>query len=327
MTAIQSPPPRQDRPRLRTDPSGSWRAWPLRDRILLGLCWAAGLFLIFVAAAITLYMAFKGIQFLRPNLLWTRPEAAIDQSKSGGFLDPMLGTLLIIVGALAIAAPLGIATAVWLTEYGKPTWLARMVESGVEVIAGTPAIVLALFGLAFFSQGGLGFLSTTGEGGAVFGRSLLICCTVLSLEALPMIVGATREGLMSTPRHVREASYALGKTRAATIHRVLLPTARPNIATGCALGMGRVAGDTAVVLLLGGGTLQLAANGSIPGLNTLQGTGSTLTTYVYANSPSGEGGAPEKAYAAAFLLLLLVLALNWAVDRIARGDGRLGWIR
>ncbi len=85
--------------------------------------------------------------------------------------------------------------------------------------------------------------------------------------------------------------------------------------------MGRVAGDTAVVLLLGGGTLQLDANGSIPGLNVLQGTGSTLTTYVYANSPSGEGGAPQKAYAAAFLLLVLVLVLNWAVDRIARGNG------
>ena len=91
--------------------------------------------------------------------------------------------------------------------------------------------------------------------------------------------------------------------------------------------MGRVAGDTAVVLLLGGGTLQLEAQGSIPGLNIFQGTGATLTTYVYTNSPSGEGGAPEKAYAAAFLLLVLVLMLNWAVDRIARGSERLGWIR
>jgi len=311
----------------RTDASGSWREWPRRDRLLLGLCWAAGVSLIAIAAAIVLYMAVKGAQYLRPDLLWSRPQAEIDQSKSGGFLDPIVGTILIVGGALVIAAPLGIATAVWLTEYGKPTWLARLVESGVEVIAGTPSIVLALFGLAFFAQGGLGFLSQTGEGGAVFGRSLLICCVVLSLEALPLIVGATREGLLSTPRHVREASYALGKTRAATIHRVLLPVARPNIATGCALGMGRVAGDTAVVLLLGGGTLQLAANGSIPGLNILQGTGSTLTTYIYGNSPSGEGGAPQKAYAAAFLLLAMVVFLNWLVDRIARGNERLGWIR
>ena len=313
---------------VRTHPAGSSSAWPVTDRIMLALCWAAGLLLIGIAAAIVLFMAYKGAQYLRPGLLIARPLAEIDQSKSGGFLDPILGTLLIVLGALAIAAPLGVATAVWLTEYGKPAWLARAIESGVEVIAGTPSIVLALFGLTFFAQEGLGWLSTTGEGGTVFGRSLIICCAILSLEALPLIVGATREGLLATPRHVREASYALGKTRAATIHRVLLPVARPNIATGCALGMGRVAGDTAVVLLLGGGTLQLEANGSIPGLSTLQGTGSTLTTYVYANSPSGEGGAPEKAYAAAFLLLALVLILNWAVDRIARGsDERLGWTR
>lgn len=294
---------------------------------MLGLCWAAGLLLIAIAAGIVLYMAIKGVQYLRPDLLFSHPVADLDQSKSGGFLDPILGTALIVLGAIAIAAPLGVATAVWLTEYGKPAWLARAVESGVEVLAGTPSIVLALFALTFFAQQGFGFLSTTGASGAVFGRSLFICCLVLSLEALPLVVGATREGLLATPRHVREASYALGKTRAATIHRVLLPVARPNIATGCALGMGRIAGDTAVVLLLGGGALTLEANGGIPVLGTLRGTGSTLTTYVYANSPSGEGNAPQKAYAAAFLLLLVVLILNWVVDRIARGSERLGWIR
>ena len=311
----------------RTNPAGSARTWPLVDRTMLALAWAAGLLLIAIAAGIVLYMGVKGIQYLRPHLLFTHPQASLDQSKSGGFLDPILGTVVIVAGAIAIAAPLGVATAVWLTEYGRPAWLARAVESGVEVLAGTPSIVLALFGLAFFGQSALAFLSTTGAGGAVFGRSLFICCFVLSLEALPLVVGSTREGLLATPRHVREASFALGKTRAATIHRVLLPVARPNIATGCALGMGRIAGDTAVVLLLGGGTLQLAANGGVPLLGTLRGTGSTLTTYVYSNSPSGEGNAPEKAYAAAFLLLVIVLALNWAVDRIARGSERLGWIR
>ena len=313
---------------VRTDPAGASRDWPLADRAALALCWTVGVGLALIAAAIVIYMGVRGIQYLSPGLLFDRPLADVDQTRTGGFLDPILGTLLIVGAATAIAAPLGVGTAVWLTEYGRPRWLARAVESGVEVIAGTPSIVLALFGLAFFSQGGLGFLSSTGEGGAVFGRSLLICAVVLSFEGLPMIVGATREGLLATPRHVREASLALGKTRAATIHRVLLPVARPNIATGCALGMGRIAGDTAVVLLLGGGTLQLETEGAIPGVNALRGTGSTLTTYVYTNSPSGEGGAFEKAYAAAFVLLAMVLVLNWVVDRIARGGpGRLGWTR
>jgi phosphate transport system permease protein len=311
---------------VRTDPAGSSRSWPLLDRMALALCWVVGIGLCLVAVSIVVYMAVRGVQFLRPELLFERPVSDVDQTRTGGFLDPIIGTILIVLVATAIAAPLGVATAVWLTEYGRPRWLARAVESGVEVIAGTPSIVLALFGLAFFTQGAFGWLSSTGEGGAVFGRSLLICSVILSFEALPLIVGATREGLLATPRHVREASYALGKTRAATIHRVLLPVARPNIATGCALGMGRIAGDTAVVLLLGGGTLLLEREGAIPGLDVLRGTGSTLTTYVYTNSPSGEGGAFEKAYAAAFVLLLIVLVLNWAVDRIARGGRRLGWI-
>ena len=311
----------------RTDPAGASAAWPLVDRIALWLCWAAGILLCLIAGGIVVYMAVRGIQYLRPELLFTRPVADLDQSKTGGFLDAILGTLLIVVGAIAIAAPLGVGTAVYLTEYGRPRWLARAIESGVEVVAGTPSIVIALFGLAFFSASVWGPLSPSGAGGEVSGRSLLICCIILSFEALPLIVASTREGLDATPRHVREASFAIGKTRAATIHRVLLPTARPNISTGIALGMGRVAGDTAVVLLLGGGTLLLEPDGPVPGFDYLRGTGSTLTTYVYANSPSGEGNAPEKAYAAAFLLLMLVLLLNYAVDRIARGGRRLGWIR
>jgi ABC-type phosphate transport system permease subunit len=127
--------------------------------------------------------------------------------------------------------------------------------------------------------------------------------SMMSLIALPLVVGATREALNAIPGHVREASYALGKTKAATIRRVLLPAARPGIGTGTALGMGRVAGDTAIVVVLLGATLQIlnGADGSVFGL--FRGTGSTLTSYVYYNSPAGEGLAPEKAYFAAFCLL------------------------
>ena len=140
----------------------------------------------------------------------------------------------------------------------------------------------------------------------------------MALIALPLVVGATREALQSIPAHVREASYALGKTKIATIRRVLLPAARPGMATGTALGMGRIAGDTAIVVILLGATLQLQGVGGLPVLDTLRGTGSTLTSYVYNNSPAGEGNAPEKAYAAAFVLLIVVIALNFAIDLISR---------
>ncbi len=127
-----------------------------------------------------------------------------------------------------IAAPIGVGDRGLADRVRRgPSWLARAVESGVEIVAGTPSIVLAIFGLLVFQQGFFGFLSFTATGGVVFGRSFLIAGAMMSLIALPLIVGATREALQSIPRHVREASYALGKDRASTIRRVLLPASRP----------------------------------------------------------------------------------------------------
>lgn len=305
-------------------PQQSSSDWPLIDRIALGLCWAAGLALCVIAASIVGYMGYKGIQYLSPSLLWTQPSGEVDQSKSGGFLDPLLGTLILTAVGIAIAAPLGVGIAIWVVEFGRPRGLARAVEAAIEIIAGTPDIVLAIFGLAIFQGSIFSWMSFTAEGGAVFGRSFLTAGAMMSLIALPMVYGATREGLTAIPRHVREASYGLGKTRAATIRRVLLPAVRPNIATGSVLGMGRIAGDTAIVVILLGATLTLEPEGSIPGANVLKGTGSTLTSYIYNNSPAGEGGAWQKAYAAAFVLLIIVVALNALVEVIARRSTRNG---
>jgi phosphate transport system permease protein len=296
----------------------STSSWRLIDRVGLGLCWAAGLLLCLIAAGIVLYVASRGLQFLRPRLLWERPLSDSDQSKSGGFFDPLVGTVALTIIGTAIALPLGVSTAVWLVEFGRPSWLARLVESGVEVIAGTPDIVLAIFGLVLFQQQIFALLSFQAEGNAVFGRSFLTAGTMMGLVALPFIVGSTREALHTIPRHVREASFALGKTRAATIRRVLLPAARPGIATGTVLGMGRIVGDTAIVVILLGATLQLQRVGGPPLIGDLRGTGSTLTSYVYNNSPAGEGNASEKAYAAAFVLLLVVIGLNLIAGRLGR---------
>jgi phosphate transport system permease protein len=185
------------------------------------------------------------------------------------------------------------------------------------MIAGAPSIVLALFGTVIFSSPALGFLSRT-AGGVVFGRSFFAAGAMLSLVALPLVVASTREGLQAIPNHLREASYAVGKTRFATVRRILLPSARPSVVTGTMLGLGRVIGDTAIVVILLGATLTFNNSGATPLLNVLKGTGSTLTTYVYQNSPSGEGNQPTKAYAAAFVLLAIVLALNAAVEVVSR---------
>ncbi|HTD57328.1 MAG TPA: ABC transporter permease subunit, partial [Solirubrobacteraceae bacterium] len=176
---------------------------------------------------------------------------------------------------------------------------------------------LAIFGLALFARPALAFLSQTSAGGSVFGKSFLNAGMIMSLIALPLVVTTTREALMQIPAHVREASYALGKTKATTIRRVLLPSIGPSISSGVTLGIGRIVGDTAIVVFLLGATTRIEGAGGVPVLSTLRGTGETLTSYVLLNSPAGEGNAHEKAYAAAFVLLLMVLALNVIVMRFS----------
>jgi phosphate transport system permease protein len=297
----------------------STSSWPLIDRIGYWLCWATGLALCAIALAIVLFMFVKGVSYLKPSLLVQAPAPAVHQNEAGGFFDPIVGTFILTALGIAIAAPVGIAIAAWLSEYARPRALARAVESAIEMIGGVPSVVLAIFGLLVFSQGFLGFLSQRAANGAVYGRSFFAAGAIMAVLALPLIVGSVREGLAQVPDHMREAAYALGKTRASAIRHVLLPAIKPNIASGIVLGMGRIIGDTAIVTILIGVTLKNEAVGNAPVLGTLRGTGSTLTSYVYTNSPAGEGGAPQKAYAAAFVLLMIVLALNALVTRFT-GD-------
>jgi phosphate transport system permease protein len=311
------PPPRPTRGR-----GSSLRSWRWSDRIVLLAAWAAGLGLCLVAGAIVIYMGIRGIEYLRPALLVSSPQISLDQSGSGGFLDPLVGTALLTAVGLVIATPLAVCTAVWIVEYGRPARVARLVESSIEIVAGTPDIVIAIFGLAVFELGVFSPLSLKSDSGAVTGHSFIAAGATMSLIALPPLFTATREGLQAVPAHMREAAFALGKTRIATIRRVLLPSVRSNIATGVTLGISRIVGDTAIVIIVLGETLRTEPDGSVPGWNVLRGTGSTLTSYVFENSPAGEGDAPQKAYAAAFVLLLFILALNFAVGQISRAHAR-----
>jgi phosphate transport system permease protein len=298
--------------------------WRLRDRAGLALAWALGLLFCAIAAAIVLYLLVQGTRYVRPALFVTHPAASFDERSSGGFLDPLIGTFLVGLMAMAIAFPAGLAIGVWLSEFGRPFALARAAESTVEMIAGTPSIVLALFGTLIFQSPALGFLSRS-AGGVVFGRSFFAAAAMLSFVALPMVVASVREGLQAIPGHVREASYAVGKTKAATTRRILLPAARPSVVTGVMLGLGRVIGDTAIIVILLGATLRFDGVGSIPLLGTLRGTGSTLTTYIFQNAPTGEGNQPTKAYAAAFVLLMIVLVLNAGAGFVGRRGRALWW--
>ncbi len=303
------------------DAAASWR---LTDRLGLAFAWFLGLLFCAITVAIVIFLAVQGIRYLRPDLIWTSPQVGFTQNETGGFLDPLIGTVLVAAIAIAIAGPIGVGVAVWLSEYGRPVGLARAVESTVEMLAGAPSVVLALFGILLFEKGALGFLSET-NGGVVFGKSFFAAGAMLSLVALPLVVSTVREGLQAIPNHIREASYAVGKTKSATIRRVLLPAARPSVITGHMLAIGHVIGDTAIIVLLLGDTQNLQGVGHVPLLSTLRGTGSTLTSYIFDNAPTGDLNQPNKAYAAAFFLLLIILALNVVVDIFGRRSKELRW--
>jgi phosphate transport system permease protein len=318
------PPPATNPPRPSKDAVEGSATWALTDRIGLAICWALGLLFCAIAVAVVVYLFIQGITYLKPSMLVTPAASGFSQSESGGFSDALFGTMIVATMGIAIALPAGVAIAVWLVEYGRPTALARITESTIEAIAGIPSIVLALFGTVIFSSTALGFLSRSTEG-IVFGRSFFAASAMLSLVALPLIVASTREGLNSIPRHVREASYAVGKTKAATTRRILLPSARPQVATGAMLGLGRIIGDTAIIVVLLGATQNFApVEGVGFPLNYLRGAGTTLTNFVYEASPTGNLNQPEKAYAAAFVLLLMVLVLNGAVDIVHRRARKVG---
>lgn len=311
-------------PPRRTNAAGSSASWRLTDRLGLAFAWFLGLLFCAIALAIVVFMAIQGLRYLSPSLIVTNPVVGATQSQSGGFLDPLLGTVLVAGIAMAIAGPVGTAVAVWLTEYGRPSWLARVVESTIEMLAGAPSVVLALFGILLFESPALGFLSETNDG-VVFGKSFFAAGAMLSLVALPLVVSSVREGLRAIPNHVREASYAVGKSKTSTIRRVLLPAARPSVITGYMLGAGHVIGDTAIIVLLLGDTQVLQGVGHVPLLGTLRGTGSTLTSYIFDNAPTGDLNQPNKAYAAAFVLMMMVLALNAVVDVFGRRSQKLRW--
>jgi phosphate transport system permease protein len=299
-------------------------SWSALDRAGLAFAWTLGLLFCAICAAIVIYVLVQGIRYLSPDLLWTNPKVGNTQSETGGFLAPMLGTLIVTVLAMLLATPIGIGVAVWLSEYARPRALARVVDSTVEMFAGAPSIVLALFGVILFRASFLGFL-TERNGGVVYGKGFIPAAAMLSLLALPLVVTSVREGLQAVPNHVREASYAVGKTKIATIRRVLLPAVRPDIITGSMVGAGHAIGDTAIIVFLLGDTYTLQGVGGVPIISTLRGTGSTLTSFIYDNAPTGDLNQPNKAFAAALVLLVMVLIINVFVDIFGRKARELKW--
>jgi phosphate transport system permease protein len=154
----------------------------------------------------------------------------------GGIWPCIVGTFLLSFGAMLVAFPWGIASAIYLHEYARPGVGLRIIRLGISNLAGVPSVVFGLFGLAFFVTW------------CKFGVSILSGVMTLGVLILPVIIGTAEESLRSVPATYREASLALGATKWQTIYRVVLPAAFPGMLTGSILGISRAAGETAAIM-------------------------------------------------------------------------------
>lgn len=172
-----------------------------------------------------------------PAISWEfLTEAPRNSMTEGGILPCILGTIILSYGALFVALPWGVATAIYLNEYATSAKMVRIIRLGINNLAGVPSVVFGLFGLSLF-------VTVMG-----MGVSILAGVFTLGALALPLVIGASEEALRSVPQTYREASLGLGATKWQTIYRVVLPAAAPGMLTGSILTLSRAAGETAAIM-------------------------------------------------------------------------------
>ncbi len=202
-------------------------------RTLLGMMTA--LLIVPVVIVLTLLVVRGG-----PAISWeflTTPP--VDGMTAGGILPALVGTVWLVAVALVASVPVGVAAAVYLSEYAPDNWLTRTINLAIINLAGVPSIVHALFGVGAFVL----FFR--------FGTSILAASLTLAVMTLPVVIVSTREALQAVPRAFREACWNMGATRWQTIRRIVLPNALSGILTGIILEVSRTSGETAPIMFTG----------------------------------------------------------------------------
>lgn len=232
--------------------------------------------------------------------------ASGDQAILGGIYHAIVGTLEITALATLISVPIGLLTAIYLVEYGKGGLLSRAITFFVDVMTGIPSIVAGLFAASFFAL-------VTGSPST---RTGLVAAVALSVLMIPTVVRNAEEMLLIVPNELREASYALGVRKWRTIMKVVIPTAISGIASGVTLAIARVIGETAPILVTAGFVNSI-------NFNAFSGWMATLPTYIYyqimtPTSPTAPEISETRAWAAALILILIVMILNLIARAIAK---------
>ena len=226
---------------------------------------------------------------------WTfLTEMPLDSMTKGGIFPAIVGTLLLTFGAITVALPIGVASAVYLNEYAREGRTVRIIRLGINNLAGVPSVVFGLFGLGLFVV----FLG--------FGSSILSGSLTLGFLILPVIIGTSEEALKSVPQTYREASLGLGATKWQTIHKVVLPAAFPGILTGSILGIGRAAGETAPIMF----TAATFYTSRLPGSIFDEVMALPYHVYVLATAGTHIEKTRPLQYGTALVLICLVLGIS-----------------
>lgn len=191
---------------------------------------------VFPIVGTVIFILFKGGSAISWEFLTGFPH---DGMRAGGILPAIIGTLYLTIGTAIFSVPLGIAAAIYLSEYAKDNQVTRLIRLAIINLAGIPSVVYGLFGLGLFVL----FLQ--------FGTSILAASLTLSIMTLPVIISTAEEALRSVPQQFRTVSISLGATRWQTIRKIVLKEALPGILTGVILGLERAAGETAPILFTG----------------------------------------------------------------------------
>ena len=263
------------------------------QRIVWILLAAMTLFTLVVLFFIIGFIASKGVHVMTPEFLFGMPER---MGKEGGILPTIIATIYITLLAVAIATPLGVGSAVYLTEYTRESAITRVIRFGADALAGVPSIIFGLFGFILFVIR------------LRMGWSLAAGGLTLAFMILPTIIRTSEEAIRAVPRSYREVSYGLGSTRWQMVTRVVLRSALPGIGTGIVLSIGRSISETAAVMLTAGSALGFP--------RTAFDSSRTLALHFYVLSR--EGLSMTNAYATASILILAILLINLAAYWLMR---------
>jgi len=231
----------------------------------------------------------QGISAVNAEFLFTAPREGM---RAGGIWPAIVGTFWLTIGTAVFSVPLGVAIAIYLSEYARDNNFTRAIRLAIINLAGIPSVVYGLFGLGLFVLA-LGF-----------GSSILAGSLTLSIMTLPVIISTSEEALRSVPQSFRTVSASLGGTRWQTIRKVVLPNALPGIITGVILGLERAAGETAPILFT-------AAAFYLPTLpSSVFDKTMALPYHLFVISTQVPGMPPQLQFGTALVLLVFVLSMN-----------------